>query len=127
MVPPLCAAAAQNCASVIEWLVHHDEDISSVVPGTGLQPLHVAAMIGHEAATRKLIEEGANTTAADVKDHTPWMYAARRRHTRIADILQRAELGIKYTRQPHIATHAAPVQRTCLPSTFEKAIRTGTC
>ena len=90
---PLHRAAINGDAKVAEALLEARAQPAARYPGNGWTPLHEAAMHGHAPVARLLLDFGAPRDAQTKQGETPFVLAAKQRHT--------ATAGVLHAWQPH--------------------------
>ena len=90
-LPPLIAAAAENCAETVAMLLDHAADVNAK-DSDGRTALIRSTQAGNTEVVRVLLQHGADMDVADRLERTAWMYAGLRGHEEIAALFE-AEKG----------------------------------
>lgn len=84
----LCAAAESGNAQMVEYCLSYDPDLSVVKEDFFKETaLHLAAMKGHLAVVKLLVEKGADTLQRASADFTPLHLAVREGKTEVVEYL----------------------------------------
>ena len=83
----LHTAAYRGNLGAVELLLRRSADVSSNKHQLKMTPLHCAAIGGHRAICELLMKAGASADARDSRKRTPAMWALRRGHPEIAQLM----------------------------------------
>lgn len=88
---PLMIAARRGALDLVNPLLQAGANLELPDKVYGCRPLHHAAIGGHVAVVKALLDAGALVTAKDYKGATPLQLAQRKGHTEVAQLLTQAE------------------------------------
>jgi ankyrin repeat protein/L-ascorbate metabolism protein UlaG (beta-lactamase superfamily) len=83
---------------IVEWLISHGAQPKVKIDGSGRDLLHLATIKGYSDIVELLLSQGVDLDATDFFGNTPFQYATKYGHKKIAALLKKNEADVTLTK-----------------------------